>query len=357
MKKGRFFAAVFLILLLAPCTKGYDADFAAPLDRLESALPDAREALESAGNGDFSAALGGIWEKLGALVQNELASLVRGPAAVFAVCVLCALVRAFTGGEARTAAFCGAAGILAVGLGSLGGGMAEGKACLEALSAFGNTLLPTLCAAQIMAGGMGTAGTLYTAGAFVCGVVLSAVSACLAPLVYGFTALSAAQCLSGNDGFGRLGKLWKSGTIFVLKLLLGAFTGFLAISGVLSGAANAAAVKSAKLASGAVPLIGSALSDAAETVVAGAFAVKSVVGAAGLVGILAISAAPFARMALACILYKAAAILSAMTGAGETAAFAENLADAFVLLLALCAACTLAVILCVFMAILGAAGL
>ena len=62
-------------------------------------------------------------------------------------------------------------------------------------------------------------------------------------------------------------------------------------------------------------------------------------------------------MALSYALYKLAAVLSSMTGAGELAAYAENLSDGFILILAMCAACTLMVLVGVFAAILGAAGI
>ena len=79
-----------------------------------------------------------------------------------------------------------------------------------------------------------------------------------------------------------------------MKLVLSLFTGYMAITGVISGTADAAAVKVTKMAiSGAVPVVGGMLSNATETVLAGAAAVRATAGVLGLLAILAITAAPF----------------------------------------------------------------
>ena len=235
--------------------------------------------------------------------------------------------------------------------------MTLGQQVMEELSVFSKALLPALCAAQVMSGSLSGAGTVYTAVLFVCDLLITVLTQVMVPLVYAYCALVTAHCICGNEGILKLSRLLKSGITWSLKLLLGIFTGYLAVSGVLSGTANAVAVKTLKLASGAVPLVGGVISDAAETVIAGAAAVKGVVGVVGIVGIASIILLPFVKVALSYALYKLAAVLSSMTGAGELAAYAENLSDGFILILAMCAACTLMVLVGVFAAILGAAGI
>lgn len=349
--------AVFL-LLLAALTVCFAAHIRAKaqdgeLSSLTDALPDGRDAMERAAQGDFAGALRTLWEKVRGQIRTELSALVRSAAAVFAVCTLCAMAGAFAPERTRLIALIGTAAIFSLCFGEIQGAGRAGAESIEKLSAFGKTLLPTLCAAQIASGALGSAGTVYTAAVFVCDTALVGVKDILTPLVCAYCALTTAQSLSGNEGLGKLARLLRTGTVWVLKLMLGAFSGYLAISGVLSGAANAVVVKSARLAVGAVPLIGTALSDAAETVVAGAAAVKSVIGAAGVAGVLVITALPFLRLACVYALFRASSVLSAMTGAGETAVYAENLCEGFLLTLALCAFCTLLVLISIFAAILG----
>ena len=73
----------------------------------------------------------------------------------------------------------------------------------------------------------------------------------------------------------------------------------------IAGSADAVAIKAAKFAvSGMVPVVGGILSDAAETVLAGAAAVRSTAGVLGLLAILAITAAPFLKLGFQYLLLK-----------------------------------------------------
>ncbi len=338
-----------------------DTLYEAPLTELEDALPkDAQEAagdFELAASGDFAAALGEIWGNIFKPAKTYLVQTLRSAIVVLVVCAIYAGVHVFCERNARVFVFCGTAAIAAACLGKLSSVMTIGQQVLQELTVFSKTLLPTLCAAEIMTGSISGAGVVYTAVLFVCDILITVISQVMTPLVYAYCALVTAYCVCGNEGILKLSRLLKSGITWSLKLLLGMFTGYLAISGVLAGATNAVAVKTLKLASGAVPLIGGVISDAAETVVAGAAAVKGVVGIAGIVGIFAIVLLPFIKLGVCYVLYKIAAVLSAMTGAGELATYAENLSDGFVLILAMCAACTLMILVGVFAAILGAVGI
>lgn len=352
------FFAVCPAFAAAPASDALYGDSVEKLDgALSKSAQDAAGDLAIAASGDFAGAMAQLVRNIFKPAKLYFAQTVQSAALVLVVCALCAGVRVFAENSARVLIFAGTAAIAAASLGKLSGVMTLGQQVLEELSVFSKTLLPTLCAAQVMSGSLSGAGAVYSAVLFVCDLLITALTQLMAPLVYAYCALATAHCICGNEGILKLARLLKSGMIWSLKLLLGIFTGYLAISGVLSGTANAVAVKTLKLASGAVPLVGGVISDAAETVVAGAAAVKGVVGIVGIVGIASIVLLPFIKLALCYALYKFAAVLSSMTGAGELASYAENLSDGFILILAICAACTLMVLVGVFAAILGAAGI
>ena len=77
------------------------------------------------------------------------------------------------------------------------------------------------------------------------------------------------------------------------------FTGFMAVSGLLSGHVDATALKAAKVTvSGMVPVVGGIISDAAETVLYSAGLLKGAVGTFGMLAVFAVFASPFLKMGL-----------------------------------------------------------
>ena len=121
-----------------------------------------------------------------------------------------------------------------------------------------------------------------------------------------------------------------------------AFVGYLSVSGVVAGTADAMTVKAAKFAiSGAIPVVGGILSDAAETILASAGVLKGTVGVFGMLTILAICLLPLLQMAVHYLLYKVAAALSATVGSGPLCALVDQISGAFGLLLGMTGACCL----------------
>ena len=96
-----------------------------------------------------------------------------------------------------------------------------------------------------------------------------------------------------------------------MTLLVGAFTGYLAISGAVSSAADAVTAKAAKAAiSAALPVVGGIVSNAAGAVVAGAGLVRNSVGVLGLLAVLSVILGPFIALGARYLLYKAASVLA-----------------------------------------------
>ena len=112
------------------------------------------------------------------------------------------------------------------------------------------------------------------------------------------------------------------------------FTGYLSITGVITGTADAAAVKAAKLTiSGAVPVVGGILSDASEAVIVGAGVMKNAVGVYGLLAVLALFITPFLQIGVQYLLLKLTAVLCGVFGVKEASALVEDFSSAMGLLL------------------------
>ena len=106
------------------------------------------------------------------------------------------------------------------------------------------------------------------------------------------------------------------------------------ITGVITGAADAAAVKAAKLTiSGVVPVVGGILSDASEAVIIGAGVMKNAVGVYGLLAVTAIWITPFLQIGSIYLLLKLTAIVCSVFGVKESSDLIEDFSGAMGLLL------------------------
>ena len=135
----------------------------------------------------------------------------------------------------------------------------------------------------------------------------------------------------------RLGALVRFCSEWALKLGLYLFTGYMAVTGVVSGTADALAGKAAKLAvSGAVPVVGGILSDAADAVLLSAATLGSGAGVWGVLTILAVFLTPALRIGVQYLLLKLTAAAGEALGCGRCAGVVGDFAGVLGLLMALC---------------------
>ena len=116
----------------------------------------------------------------------------------------------------------------------------------------------------------------------------------------------------GNEGLKRIAGTLKWVVTSVLTVVLLVFVGYLTVSGVIAGSTDAVTVKAAKFTmSSLVPVVGGILSDAAETVLAGARILKNAVGVFGMLAVLCMCVAPFLQLGIHYLTYKVTSALSA----------------------------------------------
>ena len=121
-----------------------------------------------------------------------------------------------------------------------------------------------------------------------------------------------------------------------IKLVLYGFTGYVSITGVITGTADQTALKAAKLTfGGMVPVVGGILSDASETILVSAAVVKNAVGVYGMLVLLAIMIGPFIKIGVQYLLIKLTGALSALFSEKATIGLLESFSEAMGLLLAM----------------------
>lgn len=124
------------------------------------------------------------------------------------------------------------------------------------------------------------------------------------------------------------------------KALLPTLSAAVAASGGIVSA-NTVTARLARSAVGVLPVVGSILADAADSVLAGAGAVKNTVGAAGLLAVLAVCLLPLVRLGVQYLVYKAAAFLAGILGAEQLTGLIDALGGAFGLIFGMTGACGL----------------
>ena len=213
-----------------------------------------------------------------------------------------------------------------------------GEETIRSLSEYSKLLLPVMTGAMAAQGGTSASAGLYAVTAFLDSVLSSMLSGVFLPVLYLFLGLAIANAAIGEALLGKMRDFCKWLMTWVLKTVLYVFTGFLSITGVVSGAADAAALKAAKLTiSGTVPVVGSILSDASEAVLVGAGMLRSSAGVYGLLTISALFLTPFIQIGCQYLLLKATGTICTSMGDGAAAKLILDFAGAMGLVLAVTA--------------------
>lgn len=271
-----------------------------------------------------------------ATLQPEIAQGCGICLSVLAVTLLTSVVSGYSGGSKRITELAGAVAVACLLLGNANILIADGADTVRQLSEYGKLLLPVMATAMAAQGGISASAAIYTGTAVFDGILCGLISGIMVPMIYIFLALSVGNSAIGEDLLKRLGDFAKWLVSWCLKTVMYIFTGYITITGVVSGSADQAALKAAKLTiSGAVPVVGGILSDASEAVLVSAGVVKNAVGVYGLLAIAAIAMGPFLRIGVQYLLLKMTAAVCGVFGNKRTAELVGDFASAMGLLLAM----------------------
>lgn len=316
---------------------------------LEEALPEtARDLLEgqTATDSDFSGGLSSIFsgalEDSGTAIRTALSLCCR----ILAIVLMCAVLTGLGGKHNEAMEL---AGVLAVGLvcvGQASGFFSLMAETIDAMTAFSSFLFTSLAAATAATGSVGTAGALYGVTVALCGSLSRMLELLFLPAISCYMALMIANYAIGDDSLRTVGDTIRQLTVSLLKLLILAFTAYLSLTGVIRGSADSAAVKAAKLAiSSAVPVVGSMIADASETLLVSAGLLRSGIGVFGLLGVLAISIGPFLETGISYLMLKLTAAAASVTGEKRLSGLISAMAGAMGLITAVTGVCTLLIMI------------
>ena len=269
-------------------------------------------------------------------LSPDLKEATGGCLGIVAAVMALSAVKTFPGAPQGTADLAGTAAIGLMLLQSANSMVRLAARTVTEISEYGKLLLPVMTAAMAAQGSVTSSAALYAGTAFFDTFLSSLIAGLLIPGVYFFLALAVSSAAVGDEMLTKLRDMLKGITSWVLKTVLYIFTGFITVTGVVSGTTDAAALKAAKLTiSGAVPVVGGILSDASEAVLVTAGTVKNAVGIYGMFAVIAIWLGPFLKIGVHYLMLKAVGLICSVFGSKRHSTLIQDFSGAMGLLLAM----------------------
>ena len=322
-----------LIIILLVCT------LTIPVSAMEFTPPQVPSAGEEVMPEGYETFGEGLWS----LIRTALSQLSPAFAEACGVCLsavaavlLSGLAGSFTGKQEKVVRMVGALMIGCLLLQKTTSFVSMSRDVIDELSSYGKMLLPVMAAALSAQGGVTSAAGIYC-GTLVFDTILStAITEILLPLVYIYIALSIANTAFDSEALKEIKGFAKWITVWTLKLILYIFTGYIGITGVVSGTVDASAIKAAKIAiSGMVPVVGNIISDASETILVSAGVMKNSAGIYGLLAVLSVTINPFLQVGLQYLLLKMTAAVCKVIGGKQETSLIGDFSTAMGFLLAI----------------------
>lgn len=324
----------FSLILTGSCyAEMYDED------ELRNALPEYAEDLVESDDGSE----GGLDRILGEIkssISDNLSSALKKAVAIIAVTVICSILNIFSDDTPDYVSLGGCAAIAVISISDVNSFINSSADVLNSISVFSKALLPAMCTAGAACGTLGSATAKYAASVLFMDAFVTTAQYIIMPLIYAYLAVHIASVSINNKSLMSVSKLIKWLCTSLMTLIALAFTAYISLSSVIASGGDAVASKFTKTAiSTALPVVGSIISDAASTVVAGAEALRNTLGVFGMLAVLAICIAPFAVMAVNYLTYKAAAALIQVFRADKLSSLTDGIAGAIGMLLGLIGCC------------------
>lgn len=333
---------IWIIFLLLWCmAPAYGAEIP---EEITDAMPDsARELLEDTDKVENFTSLGdglsGLWERTCKLLAVTVQDSLGGVVLIMSAILLCSLAEdcfgAAGGGRMLDPVPLVGTMVILLAVGSnMKSLMGLGEQTIEELDIFSKALLPTLSAAAAAGGCAVSASVRQVATVFFSDLLISLIRSLLLPLVWVFVALSAADAILPAGRLSGIAQGLHKAATWLLSGSLLLFTGYLSLSGAFASSADNLTLRMARSAIGtAIPVVGGIISDAADTILAGAGVLRQSVGIVGTLTILATCILPFLKLGVQYLLLKLSAFFAAAVAPEPLVKLLHALSSAFGLVL------------------------
>ena len=220
------------------------------------------------------------------------------------------------------------------------------KTSINNLVYFSNSLVPILMSLIATTGNVITVNIIQPILLFSIVFMGNFINGIIIPLSLVATSLAIISKVSDKVQLDRLSKLYKSGIVWVLGIILTLFVGILSIEGTLSSSVDGITAKTAKAAvTSFIPVVGKILGDAVDTVIGSTTILKNAIGLVGLIVILGICIMPIIKLAILMITYYIGSALCEPIADKKIVDLLGQIADTFKILLAIiCSLSTMLII-------------
>ncbi len=286
-------------------------------------------------------------------IDGVLRKAIASGVLLLVIVLLCALVGGTVEGKTvDVVSLVGALAITAVAVSDVNLLIGLGRDAISGMETFSKVLLPTVTAAAAASGTPSSAVARQFITLLFSDILMTLINRVLIPLLYAYLAMAVAYAAMGNEGLKRIGDTIKWVVTTLLTTILIAYVTYLTVSGVITGATDSATIKATKFAvSSVIPVVGSILSDATETLLAGAGILKNTVGLFGMLVVLGICVTPFLWLAIHYLTYKVTAALTATVTTGRIGGLIDAIGGAFGLVLGMTGACAVLLLVSLISAI------
>lgn len=319
---------ILLIPLLSCKAASLEIEPPLPPDSLHLVLPE-----------DNTSFADGLWELLDgafSVIRPDITEAFTIGAGMICTVMLLSIFPVFSRKANGVIMVCGAFAITSTLLSGTHSMIRLGVSTVEQMVDYGKLLLPVMTTGLAAQGGITSSAALYAGTALFNTLLGSFITRLLIPMVYLFLALATANCAAGNDLLKRLQEFIKWFLTWCLKTLLTVFTTYVTVTGVISGTTDAASLKATKvMLSSFVPVVGSILSDASESVLVSVSMAKNAAGIYGIFAILAIFLEPFLRIGIHYLLLKGTGAICQVFGVKSVSDLIEDFSSAMGFLLAM----------------------
>lgn len=238
-------------------------------------------------------------------LKPEMANALKICISVVGVVLLISILQTISDPSQNVIRLTGAAAIGILLLSPINTLVHLGSHTITELTDYSKLLLPVMTSAMAAHGGITLSSAIYSGTVVFNALLTTAISKIIIPALYIFLCICIANTAIQNDTLNKIKTFIKWIMTWVLKIILYVFTGYISITGVVSGAVDASALKATKLTiSGIVPVIGNILSDASETILISSSIIKNTAGIYGIFAVIAVCIGPFLHIGVQYILLK-----------------------------------------------------
>lgn len=217
----------------------------------------------------------------------------------------------------------------------------EMKSAVQNLTGFANTLIPLMITLMITTGNIVSSGMLQPILLLLITFISNFMTNILIPIALVSTALGIISKISDQAQVGKLSKFLHSSMVWILGTVLTLFVSVTSLEGGLTASIDGVTAKAAKTAiSSVVPVIGSILGDAVNTIVGCSNIIKNAVGMVGIIVIIAICIKPILQLAVLTVTYYLGAALCEPIADEKIVGILEQMGGTFKIFLAVMFALT-----------------